>query len=191
MSLATPAPSLILHLLKTNTLIRPFAPTDSDIECLAQHADNPLIAQFMRNAFPHPYTRDAAIKWINFTLSQNPICHFAICDANTNTIIGAIGLKGRDDVQYRSMEVGYWLGQEFWGRGIGSEAVGEFVKWVFGHEGFGHLVRIDAEVFDGNEGSKRVLEKVGFGFEGRRRKAVEKNGLVLDTFVYALLREEL
>ncbi|KAL4902204.1 hypothetical protein BDW74DRAFT_158797 [Aspergillus multicolor] len=184
-------PAPILHLPNTKTLIRPLAPTESDIEHMTKHANNPLIAQYMRNAFPHPYTNEAAMNWINFTLSQNPICHFAICDAHTNTAIGAIGLKSRDDVQHRTMEVGYWIGEELSGRGIGSEALREFVKWVFEQEEFERIVRIDAEVFEGNESSKKVLGKAGFQYEGRRRSAVEKGGKVLDTFVYALLREDI
>ncbi|KAL6232066.1 hypothetical protein BDW75DRAFT_218572 [Aspergillus navahoensis] len=188
-STSTPAP--ILHLSESNTLIRPFIPTNSDTESLADHANNPKISQYMRNAFPSPYNRSNAIDWIAFTMSQKPTHDFAICLASTNAVIGAIGLKPRTDIQHRSMELGYWIGEEYWGRGIASEAVVQFVRWVFGQAVFAHVVRIDAEVFDGNEASKRVLEKAGFVSEGRRRCAVEKRGVVLDTFVYALVREDL
>ncbi|KAL4996878.1 acyl-CoA N-acyltransferase [Aspergillus recurvatus] len=145
----------------------------------------------MRNAFPSPYNESDASSWITFATSQNPPHDFAICLASTNTVIGAIGIKPRTDIQHRSVELGYWVSEEYWGRGIASEAVEEFVRWVFGQEEFGHVVRLDAEVFDGNEGSKRVLEKAGFVSEGRKRCAVEKRGVVLDTFVYALIREDL
>ncbi|KAL4973924.1 acyl-CoA N-acyltransferase [Aspergillus desertorum] len=181
-------PPPILHLSNSGILIRPFASTTSDTQSLAHHANNPKIAQYMRNAFPSPYTETNASNWIKFTTSQTPTHDFAICLASTNAVIGAIGLKPRTDIQYRSMELGYWVSEEHWGRGIASEAVAEFVRWVFNREEFGHVVRLDAEVFDGNEGSKRVLEKAGFMSEGRRRCAVEKGGVVLDTFVYALLR---
>ncbi|KAL4986231.1 acyl-CoA N-acyltransferase [Aspergillus falconensis] len=191
MATSTSTPTPILHLPKSSTLIRPFTPITSDTQSLAHHANNPKIAQYMRNAFPSPYKESDASNWIAFATSQHPTHDFAICLASTNTVIGAIGLKPRTDIQHRSMELGYWVGEEYWGRGIGSEAVVQFVRWVFGQEEFGHLVRLDAEVFEGNEGSKRILEKAGFVCEGRRRSAVEKRGVVLDTFVYALIREDL
>ncbi|KAL4751336.1 hypothetical protein BDW72DRAFT_95165 [Aspergillus terricola var. indicus] len=190
-STSTSIQTAIVHLSRSGTLIRPFAHTTSDIQSLAHHANNPKIAQYMRNAFPSPYKRSDASSWITFTMSQNPTHDFCICLASTNTVIGAIGLKPRMDIQHCSMELGYWLSEEYWGRGIATEAVEEFVRWVFGREEFAHVVRLDAEVFDGNEGSKRVLEKAGFVCEGRRRCAVKKGGVVLDTFIYALIREDL
>ncbi|KAL4744070.1 acyl-CoA N-acyltransferase [Aspergillus similis] len=190
-STSTSTQTPIVHLPRSGTLIRPLAHTNSDIQSLAHHANNPKIAQYMRNAFPSPYKHSDASSWITFTMSQNPKHDFCICLTSTNTVIGAIGLKPRTDIQHCSMELGYWLSEEYWGRGIVSEAVEEFVRWVFGRKEFGHVVRLDAEVFDGNEGSKRVLEKAGFVCEGRRRCAVEKGGVVLDTFVYALIRQDL
>ncbi|KAL4914554.1 acyl-CoA N-acyltransferase [Aspergillus aurantiobrunneus] len=176
-----------LALPKTNCLIRPFAPTSAEAASLSTEANNPLIAKYMRNAFPHPYTAQDASNWITYTNSQNPRYDFAICSAATDTVIGAIGLKPRTDIHHRTLELGYWVGEGHWGRGIATEAVAVFVRWVF--ERFGQVVRLEAEVFDGNEGSRRVLEKNRFVCEGRRRRAVEKEGVMLDVFGYALLRE--
>ncbi|CBF85237.1 hypothetical protein AN1621.2 [Aspergillus nidulans FGSC A4] len=188
---STSIPPTIVRLPKSHTLIRPFTPTTSDIQSLARHANNPKIAQYMRNAFPSPYKHSDASSWITFTMSQSPTHDFCICLESTNTVIGAIGLKPRTDIQHCSMELGYWVGEEYWGRGIATEAVEEFVRWIFSRDEFAHVVRLDAEVFDGNEGSKRVLEKAGFVFEARRRCAVEKGGVVLDTFTYAVIRDDL
>ncbi|KAL4815464.1 acyl-CoA N-acyltransferase [Aspergillus spinulosporus] len=188
---STSTPTPIVRLPRSRTLIRPLTPTTCDIQSLAHHGNNPKIAQYMRNAFPSPYKHSDASSWITFTMSQNPTHDFCICLESTNTVIGAIGLKPRTDIQHCSMELGYWIGEEYWGRGIATEAVEEFVRWVFGREEFAHVVRLDAEVFDGNEGSKRVLEKAGFVCEGRRRCAVEKAGVVLDTCIYAFVRRDL
>ncbi|KAL2827382.1 acyl-CoA N-acyltransferase [Aspergillus cavernicola] len=176
-----------LPLPKSHSLVRPFAPTPAEFQTMAKEANNPLISKWMRNAFPSPYNPENAESWIEFANSQSPLRDFAICAADTNTLIGAIGLKTRDDIQYRTMEIGYWLGQEHWGKGVATEAVVVFSGWVF--ETFAHVVRLEAEVFEGNEGSKRVLEKAGFVCEGRRRWGVEKGGVLLDTFVYCLFRE--
>ncbi|KAL4935081.1 hypothetical protein BDV06DRAFT_207695 [Aspergillus oleicola] len=181
-------PSPILHLPKSNTTIRPFHSTPLEATTFSCHGNNKSISKNMRNAFPHPYTPQDATNWFSFTASQNPRYDFAIADAETNTAIGAVGLKPRADVQYRSMEIGYWVGQDYWGRGIATEVVVAFSKWAFGE--FERVNRLEAEVFEGNEGSRRVLEKAGYILEGRKRRAVEKDGVVLDTFLYSLLREE-
>ncbi|KAI1117750.1 acyl-CoA N-acyltransferase [Nemania sp. NC0429] len=171
-----------------HSVIRPYS--EDDVECLAKEANNPKIAQWMRNSFPHPYTTSDAEKWISITTtSASPLRDFAICRLdNTTAVIGGIGLKTRDDIHYRTMELGYWLGEDHWRRGIASEAVSAFAEWAFDH--FEKLVRLEAEVFDGNAASARVLEKAGFELEGRRRMAVEKSGTVMDALVYCMFRRE-
>ncbi|KAL3461182.1 acyl-CoA N-acyltransferase [Aspergillus heterothallicus] len=185
---------LHLPLPKSGCHIRPLShsnPTDGP--SLAHHANNPLIAKWMRNAFPDPYTLEGAESWITFTEAQSPKLDFAICTStreNESVVIGAIGLKAKEDIYRRTMEIGYWVGEEFWGRGIASEALVGFLWWVFAREEFGHVGRVEAEVFEGNTGSCKVLEKVGFVLEGRRRGAVEKKGVVLDVLIYGLMKEE-
>ncbi|KAH7305877.1 acyl-CoA N-acyltransferase [Stachybotrys elegans] len=178
-------PAAILHLQKC--MIRPYYVGDA--EASAKEANNPKIAQFMRNTFPSPYEVKDALWWINLATSASPMRDFAICDPETGVLIGGIGLKARDDIQARTMEVGYWLGESHWGRGVATEALSAFAKWAF--ESFPQAVRLEAEVFSNNKGSARVLEKTGFVFEGRKRNAVEKNGQLLDVLVYGALREEL
>lgn len=111
---------------------------------------------------------------------------FAICLPDGSAVIGGIGLKTRDDVHYRKMELGYWLGEDQWHRGIATEAVTVFSAWAF--DRFDFLLRLEAEVFEGNRASCRVLEKAGFVFEGRQIKAVEKLGIVMDTLMYCKFR---
>lgn len=176
-----PDPILRLH----SCQVRPYA--EGDFMSLAIAANNPKIARWMRNTFPQPYTADDAKAWISFANSASPPRNFAICRPDGSAVIGGIGLKARTDIQHRTMEIGYWLSEDYWHQGIATEVVTAFAEWVFAS--FENLVRLDAEVFDGNRASNRVLEKAGFEFEGRRRKAVEKAGVVLDTLTYSKVKE--
>lgn len=178
----------ILQLPKSRCLIRQFDSSPAEEETLSAVANNPRVTKYMTNAFPSPYTIPEAQKWIAFTKSQSPVRDFAICDAETNSVIGTIGLKPKTDIHHRTMELGYWVGETHWGRGIATEAVQLFSAWAFAN--FEHLVRLEAEVIEGNDGSRKVMERAGYIFEGRRRLAVEKNGVLLDTYNYSLLREE-
>lgn len=178
----------ILQLPKSRCLIRQFDSSPAEEETLSAVANNPRVTKYMTNAFPSPYTIPEAQKWIAFTKSQSPVRDFAICDAETNSVIGTIGLKPKTDIHHRTMELGYWVGETHWGRGIATEAVKLFSAWAFAN--FEHLVRLEAEVIEGNDGSRKVMERAGYIFEGRRRLAVEKHGVLLDTYNYSLLREE-
>jgi len=100
--------------------------------------------------------------------------------------IGAIGLHLKKDVRRLTAELGYWLGEEFWGRGIATEAVRAVTAHVFARF---DLVRLYAGVFEENHASMRVLEKAGYTREARLRKAVIKAGRTIDLFLYALVRD--
>ncbi|KAB8219094.1 hypothetical protein BDV33DRAFT_192245 [Aspergillus novoparasiticus] len=166
------APTPIIEL--SNYFIRPFYP--GDVEAISKEGNNPEIARWLRNRFPDPYTIEDAKAWISIATSSSPILDFVISRREDNVAIGAIGFKARDDVYYRTMEIGYWLGQDHWGKGIATEALSAMTAWAF--ENFTHVLRLEAEVYDGNDGSQRVLVKAGYELEGRRKKAVEKNGIV-------------
>lgn len=115
-------PEPILHLRKS--LIRSLY--EGDKEALAREANNPGIARWMRNTFPHPYGIDDAARWISIASSASPLRDFAICRLDTNTVIGCIGLKTQDDIHHRTMEIGYWLGEDHWNQGIASKAISVF-----------------------------------------------------------------
>lgn len=156
-----------------------------DAESLARHADNRKIWRWVRDHFPHPYTRADAEAWIAAAGEQVPETQFAI--EVDGEAAGGIGVFLQEDVARRSAEIGYWLGEAHWGRGITTDVVRRFTDWAFAAY---DLLRLYALVFDGNQGSCRVLEKAGYQLEGRMRKAVVKEGLVLDQLIYAKLREE-
>lgn len=181
---SAPLPNPILTL--PNCLIRPYHPTDASQ--LATAADNPLIACNMRNTFPSPYTLDSANGWITLATASPPILNFAIVGPDGKTFLGGIGLRSLTDIECRTMEVGYWIAEAAWGRGLATEALTAFSRWTF--ETFGEVLRLEAGVFAPNGASSRVLEKAGFTHEGTRRRAIFKNGKVLDIRIYGLLREE-
>ena len=158
--------------------IREFVPEDA--ESLARNADNPKIAEQLRDRFPHPYTISHAREWIEQALARDPVSSFAI--ATTGKVIGGIGLELQPDVYIRSAELGYWLAESHWGRGIATRAVTCFSEKAF--VAF-DLVRIYARVFETNPASARVLEKAGFRFEGRLRMSVVKQGRLLDELLYS------
>ncbi len=155
-----------------------------DGESLALAANNRQIWRNLNDYFPHPYTLDDARYWIDFTQKEAPERNFAI--ASQHGVIGGIGLKLRDDVFRKSAEIGYWLGEPHWDRGIATQALRALTEYAF--EQF-DLVRIDAGVFEWNPASCRVLEKAGYVREARLQRSVCKDGQVIDRFIYAKLRD--
>lgn len=160
----------------------------SDAEEMARIADNPLIGRYMRDRFPFPYTLAHANWWINHNMTANPVYNYAIADPITDKFMGCIGLERGTDVQARTAEFGYWLGEEYWGKGIMTEAVIGFARWAF--DRFEDLDRIFAGMFESNTGSVRVIERAGWMFEGRARKAIRKRGVVMDQLIYSYIRDD-
>jgi len=157
---------------------------DEDASSLARYANNRKIAMWLRDRFPSPYRPADAKAFLARVSRQNPRTVFAI--ATQHEAIGGIGLEFRDDVHRFTAELGYWLGEPFWSRGIMTEAIRLFTPWAF--ENF-EVHCIYATVFEGNAASARVLEKAGFAREGRLPASVFKNGRVLDQLLYARIKE--
>jgi RimJ/RimL family protein N-acetyltransferase len=155
----------------------------SDAEALVRHANNPKVAANLRDVFPSPYTPKDAAQWVAFASNQNPETNFAI--ATDEEPIGGIGITLGSDIYRMGAEVGYWLGEAYWGRGIVSRALGVLVDWAF--ETF-DLNRIWADPFATNPASAKVLERNGFQLEAIKRASVIKGGRVLDQMLYARLR---
>ncbi|HNS19206.1 MAG TPA: GNAT family protein [Sedimentisphaerales bacterium] len=155
-----------------------------DAGAIARYANNPNVAIWLRDRFPCPYRLSDAKVFLGKVARQNPQTVFAI--ATQEEAVGGIGLEFRDDVHRFTAELGYWLGEPFWGRGIMTEAVRAFTAWSFEHF---EVHRIYASVFDGNDASVRVLEKAGFQREGRLRASVFKHERILDQLLYARIDE--
>jgi ribosomal-protein-alanine N-acetyltransferase len=151
-----------------------------DEETIPLHANNRKVWLNLRDRFPHPYTRADAEQWVQLITKITPETNFAI-DVNGEAV-GGIGLVLHDDVERCSAEVGYWLGENYWGRGIATAALKDFTKYAFNEF---NLTRVYAVPYARNAASIRVLEKAGYTCEGLLRRSAIKDGSVLDQFMYA------
>ncbi|RMG79381.1 MAG: N-acetyltransferase [Bacteroidetes bacterium] len=162
--------------------LRPFVPEDAP--SLAKYANNLNVARNMSDLFPYPYTLQNARDFIAMTGQHQPVRIFAI-DINGEAV-GATGLHPLGDIFRKNAELGYWLGEPFWGQGIVPRVVGQMVEYGFEHF---DITRIFARPFGTNLASQRVLEKAGFKLEARFEKTIFKRGEFLDELVYAVRRE--
>lgn len=157
--------------------IRPWRPEDAGV--LASICNNKKIWLNVRDRFPHPYTVSNAVEWIAFTQQQRPRQNWAI--TYHQKIAGSIGVVPKDDVYRKSIEIGYFVAEEYWGQGIASAAVAQLINHI--KDQF-DVTRVYAEVFEHNTASMKVLEKNGFHLEGIREKAVVKNNVVMDDHLW-------
>ena len=155
-----------------------------DLDAIVRHANNRKVSINLRDRFPYPYTASDARSWLDAVVGRKPETNFAIAVADE--AVGGIGFTPQADVAHRSAEIGYWLGEEFWGRGIATEALVAVTNYAFANY---DLCRLYAHVFDWNAASARVLEKAGYAFEGCLRKSVTKEGQTIDQLMYAMIRE--
>jgi RimJ/RimL family protein N-acetyltransferase len=155
-----------------------------DAASIVQYASNRKIWINLRDAFPYPYTQSDAEAFLFRAMQMQPGSYFAI--ASDNEAIGSIGLMAGNDVHRFTAELGYWLAEPFWGKGIMTAAVRALSEYAFAELGF-H--RIFAEPCTTNAASARVLEKAGFALEGIMGASVFKDGRILDQYLYAKVDE--
>lgn len=161
--------------------LRPWQPEDAP--SLAEQANNRNIWNNVRDIFPHPYTPEDARAYIELAANKPRIEDMAI--VVEGRAVGGLGFVPQNDVERYNAELGYWIGEAYWGRGLASEAVAGFIPYVFGQS---EIKRLFAWVYDRNYGSMRVLEKNGFRKVGVMQQSVCKNGLFLDCHYYELLK---
>jgi ribosomal-protein-alanine N-acetyltransferase len=157
--------------------LRPFE--DRDIKSVAVLCNNKKIWDNVRDFFPRPYTEKHAKEFIRICRGEDPQVTFAI--EYKGDIAGCIGLVKQTDIYKLTAEIGYWIGEPYWGLGIATKSVNLIVDYGFHTLG---LVRIYTGVFDYNKASRRVLEKAGFKLEGIFEKSVLKNGEICDEYRY-------
>lgn len=161
------------------TKLRPF--TYSDAESLVRYANNWNVAKNLRDVFPHPYQRDDAQRFIEQATRDRPIHIFAI-DLEGEAI-GGIGIHPQTDIYRKNAELGYWLAEPYWGKGIMTSLIGEAVNFAFSTF---DIDRVYAIPFGSNIASQKVLEKNGFSLEARLIGVLFKNGLREDELIYAV-----
>ncbi len=156
---------------------------NEDLQELVSQANNINVWNNLRNYFPHPYTEEHGKAWLEKVVDALPAINMAI-EAD-GKLAGGIGLILNGDVYIKSAVIGYWLGEQYWGKGIATEAVRQMTEYAFYYF---DLVRLYAEVFETNKASMRVLEKNGYYLEGVRRKAVFKNNVLMDDYIWVKLK---
>jgi [ribosomal protein S5]-alanine N-acetyltransferase len=170
----------VIHLKLTTCEVRSWRP--ADVDSLALHANNRNIWLNLRDAFPHPYTKRDAREYIRAVRQRIPETTFAI--AVNDEAVGSIGYVLHGDVERVSAEIGYWLAEPLWGRGIATEALTAVTQYAIATHG---LTRVFAVPFAWNAASCRVLEKAGYVIEGRLRRSAIKDGRITDQLQYAFI----
>jgi len=159
---------------------------EKDIKSLARNANSKKIHDNLRDSFPYPYTEMAAKQWIELVTDENPVTNFAI--EYKGSAVGGIGLIKQDDIFRKSAEIGYWLGEKYWNKGIATKSLKAIIAYSFNTF---DIIRLYAHVFDSNIASIRVMTKCGFKEEARLKKAVIKNNVIQDCLIYSLLKSDL
>ncbi|MDO5845537.1 MAG: GNAT family protein [Methanocorpusculum sp.] len=158
----------------------------SDAPALAVVLSNRHVLDNLRDGLPFPYTEADAADFISAMLASDPDAVFSFAVTEREAVAGCVGIFRGQNIHFRTAELGYYIGEPFWGRGLATCAVRQACAYVFAHT---DILRIFAEPFAENAASCRVLEKAGFVCEGVLRQNAVKNGAVRDMKMYALVRE--
>lgn len=160
----------------------------SDAKDLAMALSNRKIQDNLRDGMPYPYTEQDGIDYISSMISADENETFAFAITVDDKAVGSIGVFRQDNIHRQTAELGYYIAEKYWGKGLMTEAVTQMCEYVFEKS---DIIRIYAEPFAYNAASCRVLEKVGFQYEGTLRSNAVKNGKVIDMKMYSLLRTEI
>jgi len=157
-----------------------------DAPDLTAAINNKKVLDNLRDGIPYPYTEKDASEFIAATLSAEKGTQYAYTICYGDKVIGSIGVFRKDNVHRYTAEIGYYIGEPYWSKGIMTEAVRQMCAYVFENT---NIVRIFAEPYAYNDASCRVLEKAGFQFEGVLRQNAVKNGQSVDMKMYAIIRD--
>lgn len=160
----------------------------SDATDLAMAISNKKIQNNLRDGLPYPYTEQDGANFISDMLSADENETFAFAITVDDKVVGSIGVFRQGNIHRLTAELGYYIAEEYWGRGIMTEAVRQICEYVFDKS---DIIRIYAEPFEYNIASCRVLEKVGFQYEGTLRNNAVKNGKIIDMKMYSMLKKEM
>lgn len=157
-----------------------------DAEALAEIINNKKIQDNLRDGIPFPYTVRDAEEFIAQNIAADRNKSFAFAITYDGRLVGSIGAYRCQNIHFRTAELGYYLDENYWGRGIATSAVVQICDYIFKNS---DIVRIFAEPFLYNKASCRVLEKAGFVREGILRQNAQKNGRIIDMVMYSLIKE--
>lgn len=156
-----------------------------DAGSLALYANNYHVWRNLRDYFPHPYQPEDALHFIMQNLGVEPAVN--LCIHYGGECVGVIGINPQEDVYRKTAELGYWLAEPLWGRGIMTTAARRMVDYAFTHF---DIVRLHAGIFEWNPASMRVLEKAGFRRECVFEHSVFKDGQLINEHRYSILKRD-
>jgi len=157
-----------------------------DAEALAEAINNKKILDNLRDGIPFPYTAQDAREFITAMLNADKEMTYAFAITVADKAIGSIGAFRQANIHSRTAEIGYYIAEPYWGKGIGASALKQACEYIFQNT---DIIRIFAEPFSQNVASCRILEKCGFEYEGTLRKNAIKNGFVTDMKMYSILKD--
>lgn len=173
-----------MEIIFEGIILRPWS--FSDASRLASIANNKNISDNLRDGFPFPYSVPDAKKWLEMIIPDNfPPKFFAVMF--DECLVGSIGIVSKTDIYRKNFEIGYFLAEEYWGKGIATKAIKCATSYAF--KDF-DVVRVYAEPFSDNTGSRKALEKAGFTLEASLKRNVIKNGIIKDSCIYSVLKED-
>ena len=160
----------------------------SDAADLALALSNKKVQDNLRDGLPYPYTEQDGAEYIRAMLSADENEIFAFAITTNGKAIGSIGAFRQENIHRRTAELGYYISENYWGKGIMTDAVKQICEYVFDNS---DIIRIYAEPFAFNTASCRVLEKAGFQFEGLLKSNAVKNGKIIDMKMYSLIKPKI
>ena len=166
-----------------NCQIRPW--TLEDAADLAEALNNKNIQNNLRDGLPYPYTESDAIDFIQAMLNSDKDATYAFAIVFDGKVVGSIGVFRQNNIHRLTAEMGYYIAEPFWGKGLGTDAIKQVSQYIFKNT---DIIRIFAEPFAYNTASCRILEKSGFVFEGTLRSNAIKNGQIIDMKLYSLVK---
>ena len=161
--------------------------TLADAPALAKLINNKKVQDNLRDGLPFPYGEEDAKAFLSAMLASDPDQNLAFAIEADGELIGSISATRCANIHFRTAELGYYLGEPYWGKGFATEAVRQICDYIYRNT---DIIRIFAEPFAYNTASCRVLEKAGFQLEGLLRSNAVKNGRILDMKMYARIREK-
>lgn len=153
----------------------------TDPEEIQELANNHAIAVNLRDVFSYPFTLQDAVALLIASENGSMGHVFGIYD--DETFVGCCSLTPQYDVYSINAEIGYWIGEPYWGKGYATEAIRELIDFAFGEL---EILRVYACVFEHNTASMKVLEKAGLEKEAVIKSSILKEGKVMDEHIYSL-----
>lgn len=147
-------------------------------------ANNHAIAVNLRDTFPYPYTVEDAVTYLE--LAANGVLGHVFGIYDNDTFVGCCSLIPQNDVYRINAEIGYWIGEPYWGRGYATDAVRQCLKFAFEEL---NLLRVYANICEYNIGSMKVLEKAGFEKEAIIKSSIMKEGKIFDEYLYSIRKQ--